>query len=99
MNSQTLSLENIAFAGTRGISQNNCHLNFKPAFLDKTTGRIEIPKLRDGMDAPMHIISWLPAEWATCLDEEGSVQELKSGVIAGFERDGCFFTRDEAAEL
>lgn len=99
MDNQTLCSENLAFAGTRGISENNRALNFRPAFQDKNTGRIEIAKLKSGEDAPVHIICWLPEEWATCFDDNGLVLGLKPGIMAGFERDGRFYTRDEAAEL
>ena len=99
MDKQTLCTENLAYADTNGISQNNRALNLRPAFLDKSTGRIEIAKLKDGEPAPMHIISWLPEEWATCFDDNGLVLGLRPGIIAGFERDGRFYTRDEAAAL
>ncbi len=99
MNKQTLRMENLAYAGTRGISQNNSDLNFKPAFLDKKTGRTEIAKLKGNVEAPMHIISWLPKEWATCFDDNGLVLELRPGIIAGFERGGSFYTREEVAAL
>ncbi len=99
MDNQTLHLENLAYAGTRGISQNNSVSGFKPAFLNKSTGRIEIARLKNGRQAPMHIISWLPKKWASCFDEDGLVLKLRPGIIAGFERDGCFYTRDQAAEL
>ena len=99
MDNQTLCSENLVFADTNGISQNNRALNFRPAFLDKNTGRIEIAKLGSGGQAPVHIICWLPEEWATSVDDNGLVLGLKPGIIAGFERDGRFFTRDEAAEL
>ncbi len=95
MDDQTLRRENLAYAGTNGISQNN-HL--KPAFLDKRTGRVEIARLKDGRAAPMHIISWLPREWATDVKPDGSVQALISTIIAGFERDGVFYTREQAAD-
>lgn len=99
MNNRTLQTENLVYAGTRGISQNNRASGFKPAFLDKSTGRIEIAKLKNGQRAPVHIISWLPEEWASRFDDEGLVLNLRPGIIAGFERDGCFYTRDQAAEL
>ena len=97
MNNQTPGFENLHCADTR--SQNSRQLNSKPAFLDKNTGRVEIAKLKNGVEAPMHIISWLPEEWAICFDENGLVLKLKSGIVPGFEQDGCFYARDEVAEL
>ena len=99
MDNQTLCSENLTYAGTRGISENNHTSNFRPAFLDRTTGRIEIAKLKNGEQAPVHIICWMPEEWATSIDDNGLVLGLKPGIIAGFERGGRFYTREEAAEL
>ena len=99
MDNQTLCSENLVFADTNGISQNNRALNFRPAFMDSSTGRIEIAKLKDGEQAPVHLINWLPEEWATCFDDNGLVLRLKPGITAGFERNGRFYTRDEAAKL
>lgn len=98
VDNQTLGSENRLYAGTKGISQNNRGADFRPAFLDKSTGRIEIARGKDGQEAPIHIISWLPKEWATSFDKDGLIIELKPDIIAGFERGGSFYTRDEAAE-
>jgi hypothetical protein len=99
MNSHTLELENEVFAGTRGISENNRNLGFLPAFLDKTTGRIELARLECGDPAMIHIIQWLPTEWAAEMREDGSVQQLKPQIISGFVSEGIFYTREEVAEL
>lgn len=99
MNSRTLRLENLAFAGTHGVSENNRDLGFKPAFLDKRTGRVELARHSDGREAGMHLINWLPRSWAETLDKQGRVLSLKPGIIAGFVQDGVFYTREEAAEL
>lgn len=99
MNNQTLRLENMAFAGTRGISQNNAASGFKPAFLNKRNGRFEIARFESGSPAPMHLIDWLPIEWASSLGKDGSVQSLIPGIISGFARNGIFYTREESAKL
>tara|TARA_R110002072_G_scaffold1780_5_gene14661 strand:- start:4819 stop:5118 length:300 start_codon:yes stop_codon:yes gene_type:complete len=99
MNKHTLHYENLAFAGTRGVSENNTRSGFRPAFLDKTTGCIELARLANGKPAAMHLICWLPRDWGSCFDEDGSIESLKAGVVAGFELDGVFYTRDEVAEL
>ena len=98
MNSHTLRMENLAFRGTRGISE-HCLSDFRPAFLDTRSGRIEIARLSSGNAAPAHIISWLPKDWATSIDDDGLVTHLNPRVIAGFERDGIFYTREEAADM
>ena len=78
MDNQTLCSENLTYAGTRGISENNRALNFRPAFLDRNTGRFEIAKMKNGEQAPVHIICWLPQEWA----------EEELGQFAGLNRPG-----------
>jgi hypothetical protein len=45
----------------------------------------------------MHVISCLPDEWAAERDAAGEIVRLKDSVIAGFVRDGRFYTREEAA--
>ncbi len=99
MNNRTLKLENIVYNGTTGVSQNNRSLGFTPAFLDKKTGVIEIARLKNGQPSPMHIINWLPKSWAESLASDGCVLRLKPGIIAGFVRDGFFYTRAQTAEL
>lgn len=99
MNNQTLRLENLTFAGTRAISQNNAASGFKPAFLNKRSGRVEIARFESGSPAPMHLIDWLPKEWAASLGKDGSIQSLIPGIISGFSRNGIFYTREESANL
>ena len=97
MDNRTLRFENMAFAGTRGVSKNNRRFGFKPAFLNKRNGEVEVAKFENGSPAPMHIISWLPEEWAASRAEDGSIESLQPEIIAGFVADGIFYTRDEAA--
>ena len=99
MDNRDLQLENLAFAGTAGVSRNSRASGFAPAFLDKKTGLIEIARLENGQPSPTHIIRWLPSSWAGSLASDGSVKSLKPGIIAGFVRDGVFFTREQTAEL
>jgi len=98
MDNKTLRSENLTFAETKGISENNRSHGFKPAFMDKSTGRIEIARQENGQPATMHLICWLPIEWATS-SKDGRVDSLKPEIISGFELDGAFYTRDEAAKL
>jgi hypothetical protein len=99
MNRNTLHCENLAFAGTRGVSQNNRELGFRPAFLDKITGRIELARMANGQPATMHLICWLPGDWGSSFNEDGSIESLKAEIVAGFEFDGLFYTRDEVAKF
>jgi len=98
MNSFTLEMENRVFQGTRGISQ-NADVGFRPAFLDKASGRIELARRKDGQPATFHCIGWLPHEWATAYNGNGAIETLKPGVISGFECEGVFYTRNEVVEL
>ena len=99
MNEERLRRENLAFAGTHGVSRNARQARFEPAFKDLDTGRVEIACLTPGTPAPMHVLSCLPDEWAAERDADGAIIALKPSVIAGFVRDGQFFTREEAASV
>lgn len=96
---QQLRAENAAYAGTGGISRNNRAARFAPAFRDCLTGRVELARLENGCPAPMHLLSGLPEEWVSGRDDSGRVVGLKASIIAGFVRDGTFYTREEAARL
>ena len=99
LNSRVLRFENKRYAGTRGVSENNRDDKFYPAFLNKRDGRVEIAKKQDGSPAPFHLIDWLPEEWATGIDTKGRVRSLQPEIIAGFVREGIFFTREEVTAL
>ncbi len=90
--------ENLAFAGTGGVSQQNRARRFSPAFRDEATGQVELSRYADGALAPMHLIDGLPGEWISTRDQQGHPATLKASVIAGFVRDGEFYTREQAAE-
>ena len=97
MNQDRLRIENLAFAGTCGVSSCARESRFVPAFKDLETGRVELSCLAAGVPAPMHIISCLPDEWAIERNAAGEITALKASVVAGFVRDNRFFTREEAA--
>ena len=94
-----IHLENLAFAGTGGVSPENRSCRFEPAFRDERTGRVELARYANGHPAPMHLMDGLPSEWVAARNADGRVAALKSGVIAGFVRDGRFYTREQAAAL
>jgi hypothetical protein len=94
---ERLREENETYAGTGGISENNCAARFMPAFQDSLTGRVEMARQEDGSQAPMHLLCCLPDEWVIERDAQGHILALKDSVIAGFVRDGEFYTREEAA--
>ena len=99
MNNNLLRRQNLAFQGQRGISQNNGDLGYRAAFREEATGQIELARHADGQSAPMHLISGLPRDWGKSFADDGSIQRLKAGIVAGFELDGRFFTRQEVAQL
>lgn len=92
-----LKAENRQFQGTAGISQENREHGFVPAFHDRASGRNVISRYADGTPAPVHVMDGLPAEWIAEYDESGHALAARKGVIAGFLRDGIFYTREEAA--
>lgn len=85
------------FSNTGGVSEHNQAAGFAPAFMDTATGTIYRPLDTDGNPAPWHRIDGLPdalvAEW----DTQGCPVALRATVMAGFQRGGCFYTREQAA--
>jgi len=92
----TLGAENRQFANTCGLSQHNATHNFLPAFRNEETGEVALAKFADGRQAPMHVIIGLPDSWAVARNGRGQIAAIASCVIAGFVRDGQFYTRAEA---
>jgi len=97
INNQTLLEETVAFRGTAGESKHARAAGFIPAFQDPSTGRVEIARLADGTPAVTHLISFLPDDWAVDRDGQGNISAILPGIVAGFVRDGLFYTRQEAA--
>ncbi len=94
---QTIHKQNLAFAGTNGVSENNRRAAFLPAFRDEETGRVELARFANGQVAPVHLIVGLPAEWAAARGKDGAILAIKGSITAGFVRDAKFFTREQAA--
>ncbi|MEE9423143.1 MAG: hypothetical protein V3V50_08305 [Gammaproteobacteria bacterium] len=91
-----LKQENIHYQGSNGVSQQNHCSGFTPAFCDVHTGRTELSRFSNGNLAPLHLIEGLPKEWVEKRDALGNVMAIKASVIAGFIKQGCFYTREEA---
>ncbi len=70
---------------------------FKAAFLDFATLTIYPSTFSDGRPAPMHLLDGLPDEVVVDRARSGRVIATKATLIAGFERDGFFYTRTAAA--
>jgi hypothetical protein len=94
-----LHQENLAFAGTGGVSRNCRPSRFQAAFRDTATGQVAVPRFDNGKPAPMHLFCGLPDEWVERRDGQGQIVALRDSVEAGFVRDGMFYTRDQAAAL
>jgi hypothetical protein len=91
--------ENRAYRDTGGVSENNRSLGFVPAFLDTATGVIYLSRNPDGTQACCHRLDGLPESLATAWDEQGRICAVMASVVAGFERGGCFYTREQAARF
>ena len=72
-------------------------LGFRPAFLDFATLKIYLSRFADGRPAPIHHIGGLPDEVVVARTPCGRVIAPKATLIAGFERNGFFYTRSAAA--
>ena len=98
MNHSRLAQENIRYAGTGGLSRENRRYGFRPAFMDLETAAVYLARFADGRPAPFHLLDGLPDELVLSRDAAGRVAEIRASVISGFEQDGRFYTRDEAAQ-
>lgn len=94
----SLKTENLVFSGTAGVSHENRGNGFRPAFYDIESGRVEISRFQNGQPAPMHMIDGLPKSWIVERDAALKATSIKCSVIAGFVRNGYFYTRSQAAE-
>ena len=98
LNAQALRRENQRHAGSGGVSRGNATLGFKPAFFDYATHTIYASCFRDGRDAPFHLLEGLPDAAVAIRSADGRVIAAKATLIAGFERNGFFYTRTAAAK-
>src|SRR6266581_4756455 len=97
MNTAVLQRQNENFSGTGGRSQENQEQGFRPAFMDCATQVIFGSCYSDGQPAPVHLLDGLPDEVVIGRDEAGRVTAVKASIVAGFVRNGCFYSREEAA--
>ena len=96
---QALRQQNSRFRNTGGVSKENRDRGFKPAFHDRQSQRTELARFRDGRPAPCHLLEGLPVDWVEKRTTSGTVLAVRSSIVAGFVRDGQFYTRQEAANL
>lgn len=89
--------ENVLFEHTRGVSRNNGQLGFVPGFRLGATGELARSRYADGSPAQVHVLDGLPEDWIVGRDAAGHVTSTRPGLVSGFIRDGCFYTREELA--
>jgi hypothetical protein len=92
-----LRSESQDFEGTGGVSENNRPQGFRPAFRDTSTGQVYASRYADGRPAAMHLLDGLPDTLVLDRAANGHVVKVRPTVVAGFERSGRFYTREEAA--
>jgi len=97
MTPDQLVSEKAAYRNTGGVSERNGSQGFIPAFMDRDTGIVYLSRNDDGTTACCHRVDTLPESLVVSRHGDGRVQTIKASVVAGFERDGRFYTRDEAA--
>jgi hypothetical protein len=97
MSVTVLGRQNREFRGTGGRSQENRGAGFQPAFFDTETRMVYPSQFRDGRRAPVHLLDGLPEQLVVARDALGRVSTVKDSIIAGFAREGRFYTREEAA--
>ncbi len=96
MSKRYLVMEHANYRGTGGTSVENREFGFLPAFRDTRSGRVYRSEYADGRPAPFHSLEGLPDELVVARDRLGRPTQVLGTVIAGFLRDGRFYTRDEA---
>jgi hypothetical protein len=92
-----LRRENALIEKIAGFSPLSGGLGFRPAFFDVATHAIHLSRFADGTLAPLHLIEGLPEEAIAIRSDRGHPVAAKPTLIAGFERNGFFYTRTHAA--
>ena len=97
MKKDLLNEQNAYYKGTLGVSNNCAELGYLPAFKDTISGQIHLSLYADGRLAPIHVLDGLPREWIEKRDSSQRAIQVKDSVVAGFVRNGVFFTREQLA--
>jgi hypothetical protein len=93
---EAVATERARYFGTAGCSAGNRSSGFRPAFLDRDTGRVCFSAFADGSPAPVHVLDGLPPSLVLARTLRGGVRAVKGSVISGFARNGHFYTREQA---
>jgi hypothetical protein len=67
--------------------------------MDARTRKVYASTFADGTPAPFHLLDGLPDELVVARDRRLRPSQVRGSVIAGFSRNGRFYTRAEAAAL
>ena len=94
---RTLQADNRAFRDSGGVSAGNRTLGFRPAFKDRSSGRVYLSRFADGRPAPIHVLEGLPESLMEARDGSAGNTVIKNSVIAGFVLANTFYTREQAA--
>ena len=94
-----LRAQNAAFQATGGVSRNNRAAGFLPGYCNVSTGEAVISCFADGSPSPVHLLDGLPDAWVAERDAPGRVRQTVPLVVAGFFREGSFYTREAAARF
>ncbi|MBK8321256.1 MAG: hypothetical protein IPL06_00590 [Betaproteobacteria bacterium] len=97
LNPQILEASAAAHVRTGGRAGENEHLGFRPAFFDTATCALYLSTFADGRPAQVHLLDGLPEDVVVVRSDCGRVIAAKASLVAGFERDGFFYTRRSAA--
>ncbi len=98
LSQQLLRRQNLAYAGTAGVSRNNRDAGFSPAYYDSRSGEAVLSRFANGQPAPVHLLEGLPKTWILRRNKQGQVIKARPGVVAGFMREGVFYTREQATQ-
>jgi len=99
LSDRELRTQNRAYLGSGGVSQRNRHAGFIPAYKNLRTGVAIVSQFADGRPAPVHVLEGLPDDWVASRDRHGNIRRIFASVVAGFVREGCFYTREAAARI
>ena len=99
LTSDDVAQQSLAYRGTGGVSAENRAFGFLPAFLDRESGHIHLSCDARGIPAAIHQFDGMPADWVVECDHDGKPRAVKASIVAGFVREGYFFTREQAAQL
>jgi hypothetical protein len=80
----------------RRIDMNVASQGFVPAFLDTESGMVYLSRHTDGNLALLHVLDGLPPDLIEARSATGKPTVAKTKVLAGFVREGRFYSRDEA---